>query len=98
LRNAFFSEHRRRKFEVADPDGTFASSRSVDPSQEHCLHLRDLEAALSRLTAEHREALSLIAVEGLSYREAAVLTHCAVGTVKSRVCRARIRLRELLLL
>jgi RNA polymerase sigma-70 factor, ECF subfamily len=49
-----------------------------------------------KLSVEHREAVLLIGAEGLSYEEAALICGVAVGTVKSRVNRARRRLAELL--
>jgi RNA polymerase sigma-70 factor (ECF subfamily) len=51
---------------------------------------------MERLRPEHREALILVAASGLSYDDAAALCACAVGTMKSRVNRARARLTELL--
>jgi RNA polymerase sigma-70 factor (ECF subfamily) len=55
-----------------------------------------VRAALAELDEEHRRVLLLVGVEGLSYAEAAEATGTAVGTVKSRVSRARVRLAELL--
>ena len=60
------------------------------------LDVQDLQAALNKLVAEQREALMLVAVGDLSYEDAAALMQCKVGTVKSRVCRARDKLAELL--
>jgi RNA polymerase sigma-70 factor, ECF subfamily len=51
---------------------------------------------LARLSPEQREALLLVTVEGLSYGDAAAVCGIAVGTIKSRVNRARLRLTELL--
>ena len=56
----------------------------------------DFRAALDRLAPDHREALILVGASGLSYEDAAALCGCAVGTMKSRVNRARVRLGELL--
>ena len=58
--------------------------------------MQDLQSALARLPDEHREALILIGAAGLSYEEAAEICGCAVGTIKSRVNRARIKLQRLL--
>ena len=52
--------------------------------------------ALDKLPAEQREALILIGASGFSYEEAAAICECAVGTIKSRVNRARTRLADLL--
>jgi RNA polymerase sigma-70 factor (ECF subfamily) len=57
------------------------------------LELRDLERALQRLSPEQREVLLLVGVEELSYREIATVTGVPIGTVMSRLSRARERLR-----
>jgi RNA polymerase sigma-70 factor (ECF subfamily) len=56
----------------------------------------DFKVALSELSDDQREALILIGAEGFSYEEVAHICGCAVGTVKSRVNRARVRLAQLL--
>jgi len=56
----------------------------------------DFRGALGRLAPGHREALILVGASGLSYEEAAQVCGCALGTMKSRVNRARARLAELL--
>jgi RNA polymerase sigma-70 factor (ECF subfamily) len=56
----------------------------------------DFRHALQKIPADQREALILIGASGLSYEEAAEICKCAVGTMKSRVSRARSRLSELL--
>jgi RNA polymerase sigma-70 factor (ECF subfamily) len=58
--------------------------------------MRSLQAALQKLPAEHREALILVGAAGLSYDEAAEICGCALGTIKSRVNRARARLRKIM--
>ena len=58
--------------------------------------LHDLEIALGKLPRVQREAIMLVGAEGLSYEEAAQALGCAVGTVKSRVNRARNGLAELM--
>ena len=57
---------------------------------------QDLQAALARLSPDQRDVIILVGAEGLSYDEAAAALGCAVGTVKSRVNRARNRLAELM--
>ena len=69
---------------------------AVRPLQEDGIGLRDLERALQRLSPEHREVLLLISLEDLSYEEAATITGTPVGTIMSRLSRARERLRQLL--
>ncbi len=96
LRNTFYSAYRRKAREVEDPDGTYAASLRTRPDQHSHLEFQDTQAALQQLPVDQREALLLIAAEGLSYEEAAEITGVAVGTVKSRVNRARLRLARIL--
>ncbi len=96
LRNQFHTIFRKRRREVEDPDGLMAASLSTPPEQPGHLDLNDLRVALSRLSLEQREVLLLIGAEGLSYEETAAILGTKVGTVKSRVNRARARLAELL--
>jgi RNA polymerase sigma-70 factor, ECF subfamily len=96
LRNGFYSQHRKKRREVEDPDGSYAARLRTAPEQNAKCDVQDLRAALARLSPEHREALLLIVAEGLSYEEAAQVCGVAVGTIKSRVSRGRVRLAELL--
>jgi RNA polymerase sigma-70 factor, ECF subfamily len=95
MRNEFYSQYRKRRREVEDNDGRHANLLRVSPSQEKHIHLLDVRDAMNRLTAEHREALTL-SVSGLSYEEAAAVCGCAVGTMKSRTSRARDKLARML--
>lgn len=96
LRNAFYSEFRKRRHEVEDADGAMAAKLATLPGQVSHMDLQDFRAALGKLPADQREALILVGASGFSYEEAAGICNCAVGTVKSRVNRARNRLAELL--
>lgn len=96
LRNLYFSEHRKRRREVEDADGHFSARLAVHPEQLGHMDLADFKIALQKLPHDQREALLLIGAEGFSYEEAATISGCAVGTIKSRVNRARSRLSELL--
>ncbi|KLK89586.1 RNA polymerase subunit sigma-70 [Microvirga vignae] len=96
LRNQFCSEHRKSLREVEDGDGSYAATMVALPDQEDRIMIRDLEAALHKLPEGQREALLLVGADGLSYEEAAQVLGCAVGTVKSRVNRARSCLTELM--
>lgn len=96
LRNAHFSSLRKHRREVEDADGALAAALSQEPPQDHASALRELAAAMAILPSEQREALLLVGVSGYSQEEAAHATGCAVGTIKSRVNRARGRLREML--
>jgi len=96
LRNLFHSEYRKRRREVEDADGKYAAALSVQPSQLPHLDFEDLQKALARLPHDQREALLLVGASGFSYEQAAEICGCAVGTIKSRVNRARNRLAELM--
>jgi RNA polymerase sigma-70 factor (ECF subfamily) len=96
LRNFYYSEYRKRRREVADPDGVIATKLATAPAQNGHMDLRDLHDALQQLPSDQREALILIGASGLSYEEAANICGCAIGTMKSRVNRARNRLAEIL--
>jgi RNA polymerase sigma-70 factor (ECF subfamily) len=96
LRNVFYSQHRRTKREVEDPDGSYAAKLRTAPDQQSHLDFEDLRTALAKLPLDQREALLLITAEGMSYEEAAAICGTAVGTIKSRVHRARTRLTRLL--
>ena len=96
LRNQFRTEYRKRRREVEDADGRFASTLMAYPEQHGHLELEEFRRALDQLTADQREALILVGASGFSYEQTARICGCAVGTVKSRVNRARIRLAQLL--
>jgi len=96
LRNAYFSELRKTKREVADSEGLIAARVAVPAEQHAHLDLKDLSNALAQLPVDQREALILVGAEGFSYEDAASISGCAVGTVKSRVNRARVKLAELM--
>jgi len=98
LRNAFYSELRKRRREVPDSDGAMAAQLAAHPEQGGHMDFRDFRKALDQLPADQKEALVLIGASGMSYEEAAEICGCAVGTVKSRVNRARQRLAEILTL
>ena len=96
LRNGFYSQHRKKRREVEDPDGSYAARLWAPPEQPATCDVRDMLTALAKLRVEHREALLLIVAEGLSYEDAARVCGVPVGTMKSRVNRARVRLAQLL--
>lgn len=96
LRNCFLSQMRRKKF-TADYDELAAERLLVAPDdQDDSLHLADVQRALLMLPVDQREALVLIGAGQLSYEEGAAICGCAVGTMKSRVSRARTALQAIL--
>jgi RNA polymerase sigma-70 factor (ECF subfamily) len=96
LRNQFHTSYRKKRREIEDPDGAMGSMLVSLPEQQGHLDLADLQAALTKLPVYHREVLLLVGAEGMSYEETARIMGTNVGTVKSRVNRARSRLAELL--
>jgi RNA polymerase sigma-70 factor, ECF subfamily len=81
---------------VQDEDGVFAGRLTTAPTQEGHMEFQDFRSAMARLADDQREALILIGASGMSYEDAAQICGCAVGTMKSRVHRARFRLADLL--
>jgi RNA polymerase sigma-70 factor (ECF subfamily) len=96
LRNTYYTNVVRRRREVRDEDGVHAATLTSPASQDWSVAMTALEAALKRLPDEHREALILVGGAGLTYEEAAEICGCALGTIKSRVNRARGRLLKLM--
>jgi len=96
LLNSFYSQMRKNGREVQDSDGILTERLSVHPSQHGALDLQDFRIALNTLPSDQREAIILVGASGFSYEEAAEICGCAVGTIKSRVSRARQRLQEIL--
>lgn len=96
LRNTYYTQIARRRREVRDEDGDYAKQLKTPPSQDWSVAMQDLQAALAQLPDEHREALILVGAAGLSYEEAAEICDCAIGTIKSRVNRARHRLVKIM--
>lgn len=98
LRNLFRSEFRKRRREVEDVDGSYLDSLESPPEQDGRLEFEELFDALEKLPFVQREALLLVGASGFSYDEAAAICETPVGTIKSRVNRARGRLAELLMI
>jgi len=96
LRNQFYSEKRRswRQTQL-DQDAAERTLVAVDDPQAP-VALDELRLGLGMLPAEQREALILVGAGGFAYEEAAEICGCAVGTVKSRVSRARRALQGIL--
>jgi RNA polymerase sigma-70 factor, ECF subfamily len=96
LRNLYFNEFRRnpslfRPLEAADME-----IHATSPAQHAGLEFDDFRRAFNKLPPEQREALVLVGADGFKYEEAAAICGCAVGTIKSRVSRARRDLQALL--
>jgi RNA polymerase sigma-70 factor, ECF subfamily len=96
LRNLFRSEYRKRRREVEDTNGSYMESLKSHPEQYSRVEFEEFRMALAKLPFNEREALLLVGASGFSYEEAAAICESAVGTIKSRVHRARTRLSKLL--
>ena len=96
LRNQFYSEKRRSwRQSQLDQEAAERTLVAVD-DPEAPVALDELRLSLAMLPAEQREALVLVGAGGFAYEEAAEICNCAVGTVKSRVSRARRALHAIL--
>jgi RNA polymerase sigma-70 factor (ECF subfamily) len=96
LRNRFRSLAKHRRTRAEDPDDDLDRIVTGPPPQHGRLEMIAFRRALAELRAEYREALVLAVVHGLDYDDIAHICGCRVGTVKSRVSRARARLRQAL--
>ena len=96
LRNHFYSELRKKRHECEDAEGQMSARLWSAPNQEDHVALNALREAMKKLPDEQREALILVGAAGLSYEEAAKVCGCAIGTIKSRVNRARSKLLGLI--
>jgi RNA polymerase sigma-70 factor (ECF subfamily) len=97
LRNTFISGIRKKSLEVADIDSKFSALVMVAPAQDDALMLKDLLNLVNTLPRVQRTALLLMGAEGYSQQEAADICKCSLGTIKSRVSRARATLSQLML-
>ena len=96
LRNQFYSEKRRSwRQSQLDQDAAERTLVAAD-DPEAPVALDEMRLALGMLPSEQREALILVGAGGFAYEEAADICGCAVGTVKSRVSRARRALQGIL--
>jgi RNA polymerase sigma-70 factor (ECF subfamily) len=97
MHNVFINQLKAR---VSRPPETVLDDMTVEPAtrgeQSDRLEVRDLNSALNHLPIEQREVLLLVTLEELSYEETARILDVPVGTVMSRLSRARDRLRQLL--
>ena len=96
VRNQFYSDKRRSWRQVQLDDDVARETLPATVDQDDVMALDDVRRALAELSEEHREALLLVGAGGYAYQEAAEICGCAVGTMKSRVNRARARLLEVL--
>ena len=95
--NLFVTAYRRKvKFETQyDPD-TYLDKQSVEASQDVKMEIQDVNAAMDELTNEHREILVMVCVQGMQYAHVSKSLNIPVGTVRSRLSRARENLQSAL--
>ncbi|BAF90178.1 RNA polymerase sigma-E factor (sigma-24) protein [Azorhizobium caulinodans ORS 571] len=96
LRNTYYTEIRKRRRENDGMSTLAQQDTNMGPAQEWAVTLKTLKSALEELPSDQREALILVGAAGLSYEEAAEVCGCALGTIKSRVNRARAKLLVLM--
>lgn len=96
LRNTYYTEIRKRRRESDGMSALAQQDTNMGPGQEWSVTLSSLKEALELLPSDQREALVLVGAAGLSYEEAAEVCNCALGTIKSRVNRARAKLLTLM--
>ncbi|MEQ1754421.1 MAG: sigma-70 family RNA polymerase sigma factor [Micropepsaceae bacterium] len=96
LRNQFYSNKRRSWRQQPWHDGDLDKTQPHLDVQSAKLDLADLSRALRLLSDEQREALILVGAGGFSYEEASTICGCALGTIKSRIARARTTLHQAL--
>jgi len=96
LRNLFYNQGRRGKARFSSLDELSVDEPMEDAAQEASLEFDDFRRAFFQLPDHHREALILVGASGLNYEDAAKICGCQVGTMKSRVSRARTELRRVL--
>ncbi|MBP0437597.1 sigma-70 family RNA polymerase sigma factor [Tianweitania sediminis] len=96
MRNTFYTRTRRAKREQPGGADCISSYPSGEATQEWSLRGAEIERAIAALPEQQREVLILVGVLGVSYEESARICNCAIGTIKSRMNRARQSLLELL--
>lgn len=96
LRNGYFNELRRNRGFIRPVEAADLEVYSTPADQQAGLEFDDFHRVFSLLPAEQREALVLIGAEGYAYGEAAAICNCPIGTIKSRVGRARGELKRMI--
>jgi RNA polymerase sigma factor (sigma-70 family) len=99
MRNCWIDEVRsrtRRAQTFVPPEAGEAVGIDAHRDIERRVELNDVDRAMNRLPAEQREAIALVLVEGLAYREAADILDIPIGTLTSRLTRGRQALAQML--
>lgn len=94
MRNTFSTRYRKREREsIGIPQGML-DNLTTPATQEWSVHAREVYAALMRIPLQYRNVLILVVLMNESYEDVAKIYGCKVGTIKSRMNRARQRLKE----
>lgn len=97
LRHAHINEVRRQsKWNDSIDSSACEDLLSVSPTQDQSLEFRDFKRAYRLLSKHDRRVLALVGAQGLSYQDAAEKLDVPIGTIRSRLSRARTRLRDLM--
>ncbi len=95
--NLFVSEYRRKsKFETQYDPENYIAAQTVEATQEENMDFMKVNEAMSNLSADHREILVMVCVKGMQYADVSEALQIPVGTVRSRLSRARESLQALL--
>ncbi len=95
--NLFVSGYRRKvKFETQYDPESYLEKESIEAPQEKQAELSKVRQAMNLLSVEHREVLVLVCIQGMRYQEVAKTLNVPVGTIRSRLSRAREHLQSLL--
>lgn len=95
--NLFVSGYRRKaKFESQYDPETYIEKQKVEPDQESKMQLQQVEAAMNTISDDHRQILDKVCIKGKRYAEVSEELGIPVGTVRSRLSRARSALQEAL--
>ncbi len=96
MRNTFFNQVRRRRRETTGEADCVSGEVAVEATQENLIYYNEVMAVVQRLPEQFREMLVLVVMLGERYEDAAIVCNCAVGTVKSRVNRAKQMVSDML--
>ena len=95
--NLFVSSYRRKsKFETKFDPESYLEKASVAAGQDSCVELENVRKAMTKLSAEHQEILVLVCIKGMRYEEVSGMLQIPVGTVRSRLARARKQLQTIM--
>ncbi|MFB9910056.1 sigma-70 family RNA polymerase sigma factor [Rhizobium paknamense] len=94
MRNTFCTRAKKSSRETVGIDDVLSDSLTTQANQEWSVQSDEVRRALNRLPLHHREVVILVVMLGERYEDAAAICGCPIGTVKSRLNRARQQLRQ----